>query len=299
MAKTAFSLAEEVKAMNRNCQNDRLKFLIDKLVDHLHAYVVETSLTADEWSAAIHFLGEAGKVCAETRQEFDILSGVLGVTTLVEDINNGKPAGATEPALLGPFFKEDAHKVENGDSIASEGKGDYPYVEGRVLDLQGNPVANATIDTWEADSSGLYDFQYENQEDCRGRLHTAEDGSFSFRAIVPVPYPIPEDGPAANLLTSLGRHVYRPAHLHFVISAPGYESVTTQFYFKGDPYLTSDATFGVKPSLIVTPEIVEDLALSKARGFKDAKPHTYIKKDFVLVTPEQGINARAAVAAQN
>ncbi|PPQ89889.1 hypothetical protein CVT25_004811 [Psilocybe cyanescens] len=286
------SITENVKAMNLNCKNDRLKFIIDKLVDHLHAFVRETSLTTEEWTVAISFLTESGHISAETRQEFSILSGVLGVTTLVDGINNGKPSEATEPTILGPFFKEDAREVQLGESIASEGKGDYMYVEGRVLNLEGKPIPNAILDTWEADGHGLYDVQYENLEDCRGRLRTAEDGSFAFRAIVPVPYSIPEDGPAARLVLALGRHIFRPAHLHVLVTAPGYEPLTTQLYFKGDPYLTSDVAFGVKSSLIVTPEIIEDLAMSRLRGFKEARPHAYIKRDFVLSTPAQGIRAR-------
>ncbi|KAG6884927.1 hypothetical protein C0993_007191 [Termitomyces sp. T159_Od127] len=184
----------------------------------------------------------------------------------------------------------------NGESIASEGKGDYMFVEGRVLDTKGNPIAGAIIDTWESDNNGLYDVQYSDREkpDCRGRLMSADDGSYSFRAVVPVPYPVPSDGPIGGLFKRLGRHPYRPAHLHIVIEAPGFEKLITALFFEGDPYLTSDAVFGVRTSLIVKPEIVTDENKTMARGFAQRKPHTYVKKDFVLATPEEGAEARKA-----
>jgi len=301
MNMTAGSITANVHAMNANCKDERTSFIFRSLIDHLHDFVRETALTTEEWMTAINFLTETGKKCTDIRQEFILLSDTLGVSTLVDSMNNAKPLGATESTVLGPFFTEDAHDVQLGDSIASEGKGDYMYIEGRVMDIQGNPVPNAIIDTWETDGHGLYDTQYDERlvPDCRGRLRTAQDGSYSFRAIVPVSYPIPSDGPVGRMVSTLGRHVFRPAHLHIQIQAPGYESLTTALYFEGDPYLTSDAVFGVKSSLIVKPEIVEDLSLSKSRGFKDAKPHAYLQKDFILATSEQGAEARKVLARSN
>ncbi|KAG6866315.1 hypothetical protein C0991_005782 [Blastosporella zonata] len=269
-------------------------------VNHLHAFVRETSITNDEWMSAIQFLTRTGQMSTDLRQEFILLSDSLGVSTLVDTINNAKPPTATEATVLGPFFTEDAHDVPNGDSIASEGKGDYMFVEGRVLDTKGNPIAGAIIDTWETDSNGLYDTQYagRGKPDCRGRLTSAEDGSYSFRAVVPVPYPIPSDGTVGSMLSRLGRHVFRPAHLHMMIEAPGFEKLTTALYFEGDPYLTSDAVFGVRTSLIVKPEIVTDEAKTIARGFAQGKPHAYLEKDFILATPEEGIEARKLVLKQ-
>ncbi|KAG5641920.1 hypothetical protein DXG03_003966 [Asterophora parasitica] len=247
-------------------------------------------------------------------EEFILLSDALGVSTLVDTINNAKPPDATEATVLGPFFTEDAHDgmiclhrerlgltsmvVPNGDSIASEGKGDYMFVEGRVLDTKGTPIAGATIDTWETDSNGLYDTQYSHRDkpDCRGRLTSAEDGTYSFRAVVPVPYPIPSDGTVGKLLSRLGRHVFRPAHLHMMIEAPGFEKLITALYFEGDPYLTSDAVFGVRTSLIVKAEIITDVEETKARGFAEEKSHVYLRQDFILATSEEGAAARKAVA---
>ncbi|KAF8067930.1 intradiol ring-cleavage dioxygenase [Lyophyllum atratum] len=296
---SAESITNNVKAINAsNCHDERTKFVFASLVDHLHAFVRETALTNEEWMTAIQFLTQTGKTCTDIRQEFILLSDVLGVSTLVDGINNAKPPGATEATVLGPFFTDDAKDFQNGDSIASEGKGDYLFVEGLVTDTKGNPIAGAIINTWETDGFGSYDTQYETRDgpDCRGRLRTAEDGSYGFRAVVPVPYPIPSDGTVGKLLNVLGRHVYRPAHLHMMLEAPGFEKLTTAFYFKGDPYLTSDAVFGVRSSLIINPETVTDVAKTKARGFAEEKPHAYLKQDFVLATPEEGDMARKAVA---
>ncbi|KAF8799572.1 intradiol ring-cleavage dioxygenase [Phlegmacium glaucopus] len=291
---TAESITANVHAINANCQDDRLKFIFKSLINHMHDFVRETSLTTEEWMSAIHFLTETGKMCTDIRQEFILLSDSLGVSTLVDSINSAKPPGATESTVLGPFFTEDAHEMGKGDSIASEGKGDYMFVEGLVTDIRGKAIPNAIIDTWETDGTGLYDTQYDSREgpECRGRLRSAEDGSYAFRAVVPVPYPIPSNGTVGKMISKLGRHVFRPAHLHFHIHAPGYESLTTALYFKGDPYLTSDAVFGVKSSLIVEPEVVNDPSISKARGFNEPKPHAYLKQNFVLATFKEGVEAR-------
>ncbi|KAF9479859.1 intradiol ring-cleavage dioxygenase [Pholiota conissans] len=290
----AESITANVHAMNIDCKDDRAKFVLTSLINHLHAFVRETALTNDEWLTAINFLTQTGQMCTDIRQEFILLSDTLGVTMLVDSINNAKPAGATESTVLGPFFAEDRHDVALGDSIASEGKGDYLFVEGRVLDTEGNPIPHAMIDTWETDGHGQYDTQYENrtEPDCRGRLYTADDGSYSFRAVVPVSYPIPDDGTVGKMMNVLGRHVYRPAHLHVQISAAGFEGLTTSLFFEGDPYLSSDAVFGVKTSLITGVNIIDDVKVTQARGFRDPKPHAYLKRDFVLATPEQCVEAR-------
>ncbi|KNZ73269.1 Hydroxyquinol 1,2-dioxygenase [Termitomyces sp. J132] len=298
MDMSADSITSNVHAINSNCTDERMKFIFRGLINHLHTFIRETSITNEEWMSAIQFLTHTGQMCSDIRQEFILLSDVLGVSTLIDAINNAKPPTATESTVLGPFFTEDAEHIANGETIASEGKGDYMFVEGRVLDTRGNPIAGAVIDTWEADANGLYDVQYTNRDkpDCRGRLISAEDGSYSFRAVMPSPYPVPSDGPIGGLLKRLGRHVYRPAHLHMVLEAPGFEKLTTALYFEGDPYLTSDAVFGVRTSLIMKPEIVTDEDKTIARGFVQRKPHVYLKKDFVLATPEEGAEARKAIS---
>ncbi|GAA5859621.1 hypothetical protein JCM1840_006377 [Sporobolomyces johnsonii] len=282
------NITQNVHAINSLCPNPRQKFVFEKLVNHIHDFAREVSLTTDEWMSAIQFLTQTGQICSDIRQEFILLSDALGLSALVNTMNQPAREGATEGTVLGPFFTEDAADIPNGESIASEGKGDYMFCEGRVLNLDGKPIANCTIETWETDDDGLYDTQYEGrtEPDCRGRLQTDENGYYSYRAILPTPYPIPNDGPVGKLLKSLNRHVFRPAHLHMMFNADGYEQLITALYFKGDPYLTSDAVFGVKTSLIVEPELITDEAKAKALGFKHG-PYHYLKKDYVLLSTEQ------------
>ncbi|KAJ7609021.1 intradiol ring-cleavage dioxygenase [Roridomyces roridus] len=295
------TITENVIAMHGNCPDERTKFIFTKLITHLHDFVRETDLTTEEWMSAIHFLTATGKKCTDLRQEFILLSDTLGVSSLVDSINNAKPPGATEASVLGPFFTDDALHVENGQSIASEGKGNYLWVEGKVLDTKGNAIPNVTIDTWETDGDGLYDNQYAQRggPECRGRLQSAEDGSYAFRAVVPVFYSIPSDGPVGGLLKSLHRHVFRPAHLHMMLQAEGFEKLTTALYLNGDPWITSDAVFGVKSSLIVDMTEETDAEVARARGFKDTqKSHKVLKQDFVLATPEEAVTARKALLAR-
>ncbi|KAK7033902.1 hypothetical protein VNI00_012526 [Paramarasmius palmivorus] len=294
MDMSAESITQNVHEINSNCKDERLKFIMKNLVQHLHDFARETSITTEEWMTAIQFLTETGKMCSDIRQEFILLSDTLGLSTLIDSMNNAKPPGATEGTVLGPFFTEDAHDVDSGDSIASEGKGDYLFVHGKITDTKGNPIAGAVIDTWETDGFGMYDTQYANREgpECRGRLKTAEDGSYSYRAVVPVSYPIPSDGPIGKMVSALGRHVYRPAHLHFMIQAPGFEKLITAVYPRGDPYLYSDAVFGVRTSLIVDLKPVDDTSKTLARGFKKELPHMELEQNFVLATPEEGKEAR-------
>ncbi|KAF7371118.1 Intradiol ring-cleavage dioxygenase [Mycena sanguinolenta] len=295
---SAENITENVHRMNSNCSNERMKSVVKSLVTHLHDFVRENSITTEEWmyassSPSISSLG-TGHKCSDIRQEFILLSDSLGVSALVDSMNNAKPPGATEATVLGPFFTTDALTFENGESIASEGKGNYLWVEGKVLDTKGNPIPNCLIDTWETDGHGLYDTQYSQRggPDCRGRLYTKEDGSYFFRAVVPVSYPIPSDGPVGQMVMALGRHVFRPAHLHMMLEASGFEKLTTAFYMKGDPYITSDAVFGVKSSLIVETTTETDVEVTRARGFKEATTHEVLKHDFILATVEEATEAR-------
>ncbi|KAF5363186.1 hypothetical protein D9758_008337 [Tetrapyrgos nigripes] len=271
------------------------------IVHHLHSFILETLITPSELSSAIQFLTETGQRSTDHGQEFVILSGILGISALIDSIHNAKPPGATEGAVIGPFFSEDTRDVgSNGDSlgsIASEGKGFYMYVHGRVTDTQGNPIAGAIIDTWETDGTGLYDNQYEEAErdgpECRGRLRSDEEGKYAFRGVVPVSYPIYVDGTAGKLLERLGRHPFRPAHLHLQVEAPGYETLITQLYFKDDVYVTSDVIFDVKSSLVSDLKPITDPSLSAKRGFVDPnKVHMELERDLVLATPGEGEAAR-------
>lgn len=210
--------------------------------------------------------------------------------------------------MLGPFWVEDARVVENGEAIADEDKGEPMLVKGRILDTEGKPIPNCLIETWETvsypyltrllslgqanaqDEDGYYDTQYTNEsgytQDCRGRLYSDADGNYSFRCVMPVPYPIPNDGPVGKLLRSMNRHVFRPAHLHMMFEAQGFEKLITALYFKGDIFLTSDAVFGVKTSLVEEPKKVTDAAEAKRLGFKGDEFYL-CNRDFILITTDQ------------
>ncbi|KAI0721635.1 aromatic compound dioxygenase [Cerioporus squamosus] len=285
-------------------KDSRKQFLLKNLLTHLHQFINETSLTTEEWMDAIQFLTRVGKKCTDIRQEFILLSDVLGASALVDAINNPPVQGGTESSVLGPFFTEDAPDVANGESIASEGKGEPMFVEGRVLSTDGTPIPNAVIETWETDADGFYDTQYATREkpDCRGRVRSDKDGWFGYRAVVPVAYPIPGDGPVGELLTAIGRHNMRPNHLHMMIEAPGFRKLTTAWYPEGDEFLESDAVFGVKKSLVMKLEEVNDEAEARKRGFPKGSSFKLLKRDIVLVPQKQSEEAfkkNAEAAAKN
>lgn len=232
--------------------NPRLRELMGLLVKHLHAFAREGRLTEAEWFEGIRFLTEVGKKCSDVRQEFILLSDVLGLSMVTVEINNGKPPGCTDATVFGPFHVEGAPKYDNGQDIAKGAMGRPSRVRGRVLSPQGSPIACATIDVWQADDEGLYDVQKAELEhaQARGILQSREDGSFDFHSVVPEPYPIPTDGPVGQLLEATRRSPWRPAHLHFMIKARGYETLITHVFRRGDHYLKADPVFGVRDSLV-------------------------------------------------
>lgn len=246
--------AEAVNARMGGDVDPRYAEVMACLVRHLHAFAKEIQLTQDEWAAAIDFLTRTGGMCSGERQEFILLSDTLGFSMLVDAINNRRPAGATENTVFGPFHVEGAPVRQMGDGISLEEKGESCLFEGRVLDLDGSPVEGARIDVWSDNADGYYDVQQPGIQpkwNNRGVFVTGADGRYSFVGIKPVSYPIPDDGPVGQMLKALGRHPYRPAHMHFMITAPGYEKLVTHTFVGGDPYLESDAVFGVKQPLIV------------------------------------------------
>ncbi|KQW62127.1 intradiol ring-cleavage dioxygenase [Variovorax sp. Root411] len=230
----------------------RLKTVMDSLVRHLHDFAREVQLTEAEWSHGIDFLTRVGRITDDKRQEFILLSDVLGLSTLVTAQCNRRPTGCTEATVFGPFYVPDAPKYQNGDDISNGAHGMPCLVRGSVRGIQGERIADARIDVWQSDDEGFYDVQRPELSSAQGRgqLSTREDGRFDFRSIVAVPYPIPHDGPVGQLLEQLGRHPWRPAHLHFMIQAPGYETLITHVFRSGGTYLDSDAVFGVRSSLI-------------------------------------------------
>jgi protocatechuate 3,4-dioxygenase beta subunit len=248
---SAPALTEQVVASASACDDARLRFVFERLVRHLHAFVEEVQLTPEEWLAGVQFLTATGHKCDDRRQEFMMLSDTLGVTSLVDEIAHRASAGGTESSVLGPFYAENPPEIARGESLAAPGCGVPLEVRGYVRDVDGRGIAGAVLDVWGTDGEGLYDSQHaERVVDCRGRVRTAKDGSFAFRTVVPQSYSIPTDGPVGAMLQRLGRHTFRPAHLHFRISADGFAPLTTAIYAAGDPYLASDAVFGVRQSLV-------------------------------------------------
>jgi hydroxyquinol 1,2-dioxygenase len=231
----------------------RLKQVMTSLVSHLHDFAREVKLTEAEWQAGIDFLTATGQKCSDTRQEFILLSDTLGVSMLTIALNHAKPAGATEATVFGPFHTADAPHVEQGADIAHGAPGLPMFVHAVVRGPDGEPVANAEVDVWQADDDGLYDVQRPELGDARRAravLRADARGAVRFRSIVPTAYPIPTDGPVGAMLAATARHPWRPAHLHFMIRAEGYQPLTTHIFRDGDAYLDSDVVFGVRSSLI-------------------------------------------------
>lgn len=232
--------------------DERLKTLVQALVKHLHGFVRETEPNFAEWQMAIDFLTRTGQMCSDVRQEFILLSDVLGVSMLVDAINHRQPEGATETTVLGPFHVADAPQPPNGADISAGLPGEKLLVEGTVVSASGDPVSGAEVEVWSADEEGFYDVQRPDLEGAalRATFRTDNAGRFYFWTIMPAHYPIPDDGPVGTLLKATARHPYRPAHVHFMISAAGNEKLVTHIFVEGSPYLESDAVFGVKTSLI-------------------------------------------------
>lgn len=234
----------------------RLREILTSLVRHLHGFARDVELTIPEWERAIDFLTRTGQKCDDKRQEFILLSDVLGLSMLTETITN-RTAGssaATAATVLGPFHVVKSPVKELGDSIDSVGTGTPCVVTGRVVSTDGTPLPHAVLDVWQANDQGFYDVQQpEVQEEGNGRgLFTADaGGEFWFRTIVPRYYPIPADGPVGELLKATGRHSFRPAHIHFIVKAPGHRDLTTHMFVAGSEYIESDTVFAVKKSLVV------------------------------------------------
>jgi hydroxyquinol 1,2-dioxygenase len=277
------TLTTQVLKRMSGTRDRRLKRVMTSLIHHLHAFVSDTELTEAEWWHAIRFLTDTGHMCRGGRQEFILLSDTLGVSMLVDAINHRWPKGATESTVLGPFYLPGAKFLPHGANIW-KGKGGAPtVVSGRVLGTDGKPIAGAVLDVWQTSPNALYDVQDPTQPkmNLRGKFRSDAQGRFWFRTVKPVSYPIPHDGPVGKLLRGMKRHPFRPAHLHFKVSAKGYESVTTHVFVKGDRYLKSDAVFGVKPSLIV--DFKRNASPAEAKRHQIRPPFFTMRYDFRLV----------------
>ncbi|HUA32435.1 MAG TPA: intradiol ring-cleavage dioxygenase [Candidatus Binataceae bacterium] len=234
--------------------NPRLKQVMESLVSHLHQFARDVHLTTEEWSLAIDFLTAAGHITDDKRQEFILLSDTLGLSALV-DLMEHRDAGAraTESSLLGPFYRLSAPEVQLGADISNGTPGEPLEVRGAVRSAEGGAICDALLDVWQAAPNGLYDVQDKSQSgmNLRARLRSDARGHFAFRTVKPASYPVPDDGPVGKMLRGLGRHPFRPAHIHFIVSAPGFHILTTALYINGDRYLETDAVFGSRPSLVV------------------------------------------------
>ncbi len=279
---TEENITEAVLDSYKDSDNPRLKEIMGSLVKHLHAFVREVDLTEAEWFAGLEFLTATGKICSDSRQEFILLSDTLGVSTLKDLINNRKPEGATEWSILGPFYRSGSDELPLGADIADGTSGEPVVVSGKVTTRDGAPLAGALLDVWQSDAEGFYDLQRlaPDQMSLRGQFHSDANGEFTFRTIKPSFYPIPNDGPVGKMLVAMQRHPYRPAHIHFKLSAAGYQDLTTEIYVNGDPYLDSDVVFGVRSSLVA--DFVKHDSAEEAKRLGVTAPFYTVHYDFVL-----------------
>lgn len=254
---TPSEFTQSVISRLEHCQNERTRAVSSSLIRHLHAFVAEVRPSHAEWLSGIEFLTRTGKTCDEDRQEFILLSDVLGVSMLVDLINHAAAEGVTDSTVLGPFFSADHPLRTFGASLLERPEaGTGLRVQGRVAGQDRTPLAGARLDVWQTSPEGLYDVQNRSipRGHLRGAFMTDPNGTYCFETVVPHSYPIPTDGPVGDLLAAQGRHPYRPAHIHFMIRTPGYRPLVTHLFMDRDPYLDSDAVFGVKPELIVRPQ---------------------------------------------
>jgi protocatechuate 3,4-dioxygenase beta subunit len=265
----------------------RAKLLLQAAVKYLHAFATETNLTTNELIKLAEILTAAGQISDASRHEFLLMSDVMGLTMVVDYNTNKKPEGAFESSVLGPFYRAEAPWIEMGGDVCRQKDAGTPaLVSGRVLSTDGAPVAGAVLDVWQVPANGMYENTDPSQVEfnCRGRLRAGGAGTYRFWTVKPVPYPIPKDGPAGLILDAAQRHNMRAAHIHVIVEAPGFEKVISEIFVAGDPYIQSDAVFGVKDSLIV--EFVLHESEADAEKFGRPVPFYTVDYDFVLVPGE-------------
>lgn len=281
-------LVEDVLASFANTPNPRLKELMESLVRHVHSFIREVRLTEDEWNTAITFLTDAGHITDEKRQEFVLLSDVLGASMQTIAVNNEAYGDATEATVFGPFFVNDAPEIPLGGDIAGGAAGQPSWVEGTVKDTDGKPIAGARIEVWEADEDGFYDVQYtDNRIAGRAHLFSDENGHFEFWGLTPTPYPIPNDGPVGKMLDAVGRSPVRASHLHFMVTAENHRTLVTHIFVEGDPQLEiGDSVFGVKESLIKKFE--EQPAGTPTPDGRDLADQTWARAHFDIILAPAG-----------
>jgi hydroxyquinol 1,2-dioxygenase len=282
-------LVDRVVASFDACENPRLRQIMQSLSRHLHAFVRDVRLSEPEWDTAIRFLTDCGHITDEHRQEFILLSDVLGASMQTIAVDNQAYKNATESTVFGPFHTEHAPHIPLGGNIARNAPGMPCWVEGTITDTDGHPIPGARIEVWQADDNGLYDVQYDdNRVTGRAWLQTDDIGAYRFWGVKPTPYPIPHDGPVGRLLRSVGRSPYRASHLHFMVTAPGYRRLVTHIFVAGDRQLDAgDSVFGVKDSLIKVFED-QDSATPTPDG-TDLGGHPWTRTRFdIVLAPEGG-----------
>lgn len=277
-----FTITQAVKDSFRTEEGSRFKFLLETLIDHLHDYTREVNLTHEEWMTVLNFLYDCGKISTPERHEYILLSDVIGFSALVDMINT--KGGATEGSNLGPFYLDNAPEKKLGDDLGDGRDGVTVLAHGKVTDSLHNPIPGAVVDTWQADSSGTYPIQEQDQGqdkyDLRGKFTTNDKGEYYYTTVLPKPYTVPYDGPVGRLLRGGNRHAWRAAHLHYIVRAKGMQDITTEVFFENTEYLDNDAVFGVRKSLIARLEPVGKDDLS---GLKlEKKPEARFSFDFVL-----------------
>ena len=273
-----------VEAYTTNAVNPRMAQILKSLIEHLHQFAKDVELTEAEWLAGINFLTDTGKMCDEKRQEFILLSDTLGLSMVVDAINHPKGGLGTESTVLGPFYVDGAPEVPSGSNLIKRDDGhEKVLVRGKVTDADGKPLGRATLDVWQTAGNQMYDVQDENAPEwnLRANVRAQDDGTFWFISETPQSYPVPDDGPVGRLLDAGGRHPFRPAHLHFLVRADGYQPLVTHIFVDGDPYLDSDAVFATKASLVADFNLCEDQKLGQEVGL--TPPFRTVEYNFGLM----------------
>jgi hydroxyquinol 1,2-dioxygenase len=296
------TLTNEVVARLKRTKNPRLREIMTSLVKHVHAFAREVHLTEEEWFEGIKFLTAVGAKCDGKRQEFILLSDVLGLSMMVVALNHKTAPGATEATVLGPFFAHGAKEYGYGADLRQGAtmKGEDVWVSGRVLSVDGKPIANAALDIWQAKADGIYDLQTEGEFELRGRVKANAKGEYAFASYKPNFYSVPIDGPVGDLIRATTNNHMRPAHMHAIVSAPGFHQVITHVFVEGDPHLDSDAVYAVKDSLVGKYKKVNNPEQAKKLGLSN--PFLKLDWDFRL-SPAKGKEgekrARKKIAASD